>query len=258
MDTQMKTNYFPAFCILAALLTVFLFSGCMSSVKRDIEKEIHSLVDNPGTASGSDLMLVLCGWPATMKLELQSLTIDLDPQSDSKSGSGFAELHAEHNGTVYQSKISFTYFKSYTGGHGYSGSNEISVSNLTRESDVDSAIGNPGQVHTINIGEKLNGEFNETSLLFPDGLTANFYSVNLPEDAAIKIILERVNEKSSVPTGYIYQNNKLISVFGYSGNRLKGGRTILMVCSRELHSKYSILVEQLDEKTKSMFIKPKR
>lgn len=252
---QLKSSLAKTALLFAAVISA---SGCITSVRHDVETEIRQLAQNPGSASGSDLMLVLCGWPTTMKLDLKTLNVQLDPRSDSKGGSGTAEISAEKDGITYHGMISFIYFRGYTGGHGYSGSNEIALSNMIRESEIERNIASPANPRPIKTGEKIYGTFDDSSIIFPDKMAAQYYSIELPEDAAIKITLDRPDKKIPEPHGFIFQRNLLISGFDYSGNRLKGGHTILMVCSRNLHSQYSIQVEQLDEKAKENFIKPKR
>lgn len=247
------------------ILVLSLICACAKSAVRD---EIKSLLNSFGTASGSDLMLALCGWPAGTKPRLLSLDIGITPEIGLRGGSGTADIAASCGSFDCRAKISFIYSQVTVGGHGYDGGKEIQFSGFKRLSAVDPAISDPPSARVLKIGEKTVGRLSEKSFRLPDGSLANYYYVDL-QDMNPLVRFELEAERGLNPHGYIYQNNMLIDGFVCSLHDIKPqpydnvcplekGKAVILVTAGAKKGSYTILLEEPDDNARSMLRLPER
>lgn len=238
-----------AVCV-CLILFLMVLTGCFRNPRSDMNAELESLMDAQYSAAGSDLTFALCGWPVQGRMKLKSLDVKISPESDSKYGSGIADIQAEGNGFTCGGKISFTYSYGYTGGHGYSGGTDIKPGMIMRESCVDSHFSNSSRAQYIETGKKITGSFSADDTRLPDGSLADYYYLELKDkNPAVRIITE--NESSLTVRGCIYQEGKLIWSLPYFGVKLKQGRVVILVTAGESTGSYSMKVEELDDTEKS-------
>lgn len=252
---EMKNKFRAA----ALLFFAIALTGC---AQRSVKNELVSLLANPGTASGSDLMLALCGWPTYETLTPASVDVDLAPDSGLRHGSGTARITARNSRITCSGVIGFTYSSVYMGGHG-SGGSEIAIGTIKRESPLPPAISDPGSWAAITVGTKISGRLSETSARLPDGSFGDYYRLDVAKpDCMIRIRLE--GEKGLNPKGCLYQNNRLESIFidgalspTFNVICVREGAAVLLVSALGKKGRYTILVEEPDDQTRSM-MKPCR
>ncbi len=245
------------------MILCVMMLGCARGA---VKKELLSLMDNPGTAAGSDLMTALCGWPAGDKLRPDSMDIELGPESTGSSGQGFVRISAGGDSFSCTGKVSFSYWHSYGGGHGYSGGNEIQLGKFKRLDAVDAAISDPPGARPIGMNETRKGQLGEKSGRLPDGSFADHYSINLEnENPLLRFNLEA--EKGLNPRGYVYQGGKLVDVFSsrWSGTApydnicfLEKGRAVVLITTGKKSGSYAIRLDEPDEAARSMLKMPER
>ncbi len=253
-----------ALTILVLLIPAcILLPGCAQNA---VKKELLSLLENPGTARGSDLMVVLCGWPTYEKLHPDTIDVEITPGSGLRSGSGTAAIRARNTGITCSGKIDFTYSPVYMGGHG-SGGTELSFGAFEREDTLPAGISDPRQSRPIAIGSKTGGRLSEKSLRLPDGSFGDYYALEIVKPGSmIRIRLE--GEKGLNPKGCLYQDNKLMSTFISSqfSETLSStsnvicvdrGTVVLLVTAGKQTGRFSLMAEEVDAATRSM-LKPCR
>ena len=186
---------------LNVIFVIMIFFGC---AKKVVLEEFKSLMDNSGSASGSDLMLALCGWPTHVKPLPVSIDIELSSTSSRKEGEGIADISAKCGSFDCKAKISFNYSSTYVGGHGYSGGSGIQIGGLKRLDTVDPAISDPPNALPIKIGEPLKGMLDKNSVQLPDSSFAVYYNIELDNpNPLIRFNLEA--DQGLNPEGYVYQ-----------------------------------------------------
>jgi hypothetical protein len=246
------------FCVLIMLLI-----GC---AKNAVKEEIKSLLDNSASASGSDLMLALCGWPTYTKMQLLSLDVELSPESSRKEGDGVADISAAYNSFNCKSRIAFSYTRTYTGGHGYSGGNEIQIGGLKRLDAVDAAISDPHEAHQAKMQISTSGVLSDKSSRLPDGSYADYYYIVL-ENPYPLIRFDLEAEHGFNPGGYVYQNNKLIATFTcsrrdnklpnyYNVITLEKGKAVILITGHHETGRYNLFLEEPDNAVRSMLKLP--
>ncbi len=193
---------------LNVILISMLLFGCAKSA---VKEEFKSLMDNPGAASGSGLMLSLCGWPTNVKLRPVSMDIELAPESNRKYGNGIAGISATGDLFACKGKISFTYGRTYVGGHG-SGGYEIQIGGFKKLNAVDPAISDPPAARPIKMDETIKGMLDKKSGRLPDGSFADYYYIDL-DNANPLIRFHLKAERGLNPGGYVYQDNKVNLMF---------------------------------------------
>lgn len=192
---------------------LFLLIYSQGNTERRLKKELKQLIEVcPFSATGSDLMLAVFGWPSLKTLQLKSLLVSVSPQSSSKSGSATATISGISEGVEYNAEVSFTYFKSYMGGHGYSGGSGLSLSNFQRENEVPSFVCCPGSFKTIQPGEALQDSITNESFHLPDGSLANYYQLTTNFNiSVIEIELTGYDKKQLSLKYFIFKGNKIIT-----------------------------------------------
>lgn len=251
--------------VFQLIIILSLLSACAKSAVRD---EIKSLLDSFGTANGSDLILVLCGWPASAKPRLLSLDLELAPESGLKAGSGTADISAACGSFDCRAKISFIYSQVTVGGHGYGGGRQIQLGGFKRLSAVDPSISDPPNARALRIGEKTAGRLSEKSARLPDGSSADYYSIDLQDENPL-VRFELAGERGLNPRGYIYQNNLLIDGFICSLPDIKAqpydnvsplekGKAVILITAGAGKGEYTILLEVPDNSARSMLRLPER
>ncbi len=246
-----------------AIIACILFSGCAQNA---VKREFLSLLENPGTARGSDLMLVLCGWPAQEMLRPVTVEVDLSPGSGLHDDSGTAGISARNDRFTCGGKIEFTYSAVYMGGHG-SGGTDIALGPFEREDSLPPEISDPLQSCVISIGTRIAGHLSEKSVRLPDGSYGDYYALKIVKpDSMIRIRLE--GEKGLNPKGCLYQDNKLVSTFisflfgetpsTFNIISVNKGKVILLVTAIRKTGRYTILIEEPDEAARSMMMPTRR
>jgi hypothetical protein len=250
-------------CGLNVIFIGVLLLGCAQGAVKD---EFRSLMESPGTASGSDLMLALCGWPTIVKLRPVSIDVALSPESSRKHGSGIADISAKGDMFACRARIEFMYQHTYVGGHGYSGGTEIQLRGFKKMNAVDPAISDPPTARPIRMGETIKGVLDIKSGRLPDGSFADYYYTDL--DRANPLVRFNLTaERGLNPKGYVYQERKLIDEFGsrWSGTRpydnvcpLEKGRAVILISARKQTGSYTIRLDEPDDSVRSMLRLPER
>jgi hypothetical protein len=233
------------------LISFFLvLTGCFRNPRGDAETEFNVLMDNQFSASGSDLAYAACGWPVSGKMKLKALKLDLFPDSTSENGRGYAEISTEGDRFTCGGKLFFIYNYSYTGGHGYSGSTDLKIEIIQRESAVDEKISNPPLALQIETGKIIEGELSETDMRLPDNTPIDYYSIELKGDKpAIKFTDVKGNGISI--KGSVYQNRMFVSGLSDTGMKLKQGRAVILITAGGKTGRYSFKAEELSDAEKS-------
>lgn len=224
-----------------ALFLVIYFSG---NTERKLKKELKQLIEvSPFSATGSDLMLAVFGWPSTQKLVLKEVKVSVDPQSSSKSGSATATISGIANGTDYYAEVWFTYFGSYTGGHGYSGGTGLGLSNFQRENEVPAAICQPTKFTSLKPGEAIQDSLTAESYRFPDGSLANYYQLSIAENISeYEIEIAETDKTQLSVKSLLFKDCKMVTRF----NKRNTGTFILLVTGGEKTGTYSIKLHKTE------------
>jgi hypothetical protein len=243
----MKQNNHNSKILVLILIFIIGMIGCSN-----VEKEIRMAIKESGTATGSEFVTQLCGWPSTAKLDITKFDMKLTPDSTQNEGSGSVDITANGDGYICDGKIFFTYSSAYTGGHGLSGSNDLHFGIIQRESDVAKEISSPEKAVELKPGVKKTGSVTEQSYRLPDGSYAEFYFVDVQGDKpAITVAAASLTKDFSI-TGSMYQNNKLVSGLSAFGTRFKPGRVYLLLTGGKHTGQFTITVNELSEAEKSM------
>lgn len=192
------------------LFLVIFYSG---NTERKLKKELKQLVEvYPFSATGSNLMLAVFGWPSSQTLQLKSLSVDVNPQSSSKSGAATAVIIGIAGGVEYSAEVSFTYFKSYMGGHGYSGGTGLSLSNFQRENEVPPFVCCPANYKALKPEEALEDSITTNSYRLPDGSFANYYQFTTQSNISeYEIELSGYDKKQLSLKYFVYKGNKMVT-----------------------------------------------
>lgn len=170
---------------------IFLLIYGFGHTERKLKKELKQLIEvSPFSATGSDLMLAVFGWPSAQTLKLTELSVSLNPQSSSKSGSAVATIFGTVDGISYNAEVWFSYFRSYTGGHGYSGGMGYNLSNFQRENKVTSVVCCATNVKTIQTGAFIHDSITKQSYHLPDGSLANYYELTVEDNISECLVLK--------------------------------------------------------------------
>ncbi len=238
-----------SFSVLLCALALAALS-CFRNPSGDAESEFRESVKYPGTASGSTLTYMTCGWPVTGLMKLNKLKVDMFPDSTMKEGRGYALIQTEGENFKCEGKLFFVYGYTYTGGHGYSGGTGINISIIDRESEVDERVSTPSSAVEIMAGETISGELIETDSKLPDGSYADFYFLELAaENPAIKFT--RAKGEGLHIKGAVYQQKKLASSLSEFGFKLKPGRAVILVTAGKSTGRYTLRVDNLSDEEKS-------
>ncbi len=245
--------------IILCGMAFVLFLGC---TKGEVKDELKLLLDNPGTARGSDLMLALCGWPTHARMRALSLEVELSPGSGRTTGEGTADISATYRSFSCRAKIGFSYGRAFVGGHGLGGGNEIQLSQFRRENPVPAAIGDPSGARRVQIGTLIRGRLAQKSGRLPDGSLADYYFIDL-ETRHPLLHFELEGERGLNPGGYVYQDCRPAGTFicnmkgatlpkHWNVIPLKRGRAVILVTAREKDGAYSLLIEEPDDGVRSL------
>lgn len=218
-----------------ALFFVIYYSG---NTGGKLKKELKQLIEiSPFSATGSDLMLAVFGWPSSQKLLLKEVKVNVEPQSSSKSGSATARISGTANGTDYYAEVWFTYFSSYTGGHGYSGGTGLGLSNFQRENEVPAAICQPTKFTSLKPGEILHDSLTAESYHLPDGSLANYYQLSIGENIIeYEIEIDETDKTQLSVKSLLFKDCKMVTRF----NKRNTGTFTLLVTGGEKTGTYSI------------------
>jgi len=181
---------------------------------------------------------------------VENLKIEMFPDSTSKDGRGYADFYTTGDNFTCAGKLFFLYYYHYTGGHGYSGRNDIRIQIIQRESAVDEKISNPLHAVSIETGKKIEAELTPEDILLPDNSPADFYSIELKGDKPA-IRFTDIKGKEIQIRGAVYQNSMLLSAMDETGVKLKPGRVVILITAGGKTGRYSFKVEELSEAEKS-------
>lgn len=226
------------------------FSGCFNTPNVDADKEFRSVMENEWTSPGSELPISVCGWPVSKKMDVKELKIEMFPDSTSKSGRGYADFSTTGDNFTCNGKLFFLYYYHYTGGHGYSGRNDIRVQVIQRESAVNEKISNPSHTESIGTGVNIEAELTLKDILLPDGSPADYYSIELEGDKPA-IRFTDIKSDGIKIRGAIYQNNMFLSALDETGVKLKPGRAVILITAGGKTGRYSFKVVKLGDAEKS-------
>jgi hypothetical protein len=229
------------------IILVAAFIGLLAIViyiaggtERKLKKELRQLIEiYPYSATGSDLMLAIFGWPSSQKLHLKTLSVALDLQATLKSGSATAIISASADTTEYNVQIWFSYFKSYMGSHGVGGGMSLGLSNFQRENEVPDNVCCPERIKTINAGDSITDSLTNQSLRLPDGALAKYYQIKTERNISeLEFELEAENKQDLQLKTVFYKDKKMIS-----GYRLRtAGTFIILVTGGTASGRYSLKV----------------
>jgi hypothetical protein len=237
-------------CRLILFIVIISFPGCFNVPGADADKEFRSLLENEWTSPGSELPISVCGWPVSKKMEVTDLNIEMFPDSTSKHGRGYADFSTRGDNFTCNGKLFFLYYYHYTGGHGYSGRNDIRVQIIQRESAVDEKISTPPYAEIIETGKKIEAELTPDDILLPDNSPADFYSIELKEHKPA-IRFTDIKGDGVIIRGAVYQNRIFLSAMDETGVKLKPGRAFILITAGGKTGRYSFRVEELNEDEKS-------
>jgi hypothetical protein len=225
--------------VVIALACVILYLS--GSTKRQLKAELRELIEvSPFSASGSDLMLAVFGWPSIQKLDLKSLTVTLDPQASSKSGSATAIIAGIANGVEYNAIVSFTYFKSYTGGHGFSGGNSLGFSNFRRVNELAAFISSPEKFKTVHPGDSLQDSITSKSYRLPDGTLANYYQLDIDFNfSEVEIELIEKNKLELTLHLMVFKDNRMLITYSPENT----GKFILLITGGNKTGDYTMYIK---------------